>query len=166
MTHFKAGYLRRNGVPSSDQATITWFFRRYGDLLTITAIVEDPNYLAQPYILNRTWQLNPNAVLSPIPAPCEPTIESPGIAEGEVPHYLPGANPFVAEVSQRYGIPVSATLGGPETMYPEFWRVIRDTYVRPDRCTRFCCGWEGGGAATTLPACTLREAPLTRAPAR
>mgnify|MGYP003346798293 CR=1 FL=1 len=34
-THFKAGVIRRNGAPNSDQATMTTRFIRHGDLLSM-----------------------------------------------------------------------------------------------------------------------------------
>jgi hypothetical protein len=47
-----------------------------------------------------------------------------------VPHYLPGQNPFVKELTERHNIPVEAVLGGAETMYPEYRKKLRD-YVPP-----------------------------------
>ena len=44
-THLKAGWMRRNGLPLSDRATMTDRFHRYGDLMTHVMIVEDPVYL-------------------------------------------------------------------------------------------------------------------------
>jgi hypothetical protein len=64
-----------------------------------------------------------------------------------VPHYLPGENPFINEVSKLYGIPPEAVRGGAETMYPEYRKRIKDKYVAPLKCERYCCGWGGGGAA-------------------
>ena len=40
-THMKAGYLRRNGVASSDKTTASWRIIRHGDFLTIMVIVDD-----------------------------------------------------------------------------------------------------------------------------
>lgn len=62
------------------------------------------------------------------------------MAEGSVPHYLPGKNPFVDEMSKVYHIPEEASLGGPETMYPDFRKKIKDKYVRPEKCVRNCGG--------------------------
>ena len=44
-THLKEGYLRRNGLPRSDKATLVEHWIRHGDFLTVTAIVTDPVYL-------------------------------------------------------------------------------------------------------------------------
>jgi hypothetical protein len=54
-THLKAGYLRKNGVPYSENATVTEYYTRTfesnGDSwLIITTIVEDPTYLNQPFL--------------------------------------------------------------------------------------------------------------------
>jgi hypothetical protein len=35
------------------------------------------------------------------------------------------------EVTERYNIPLEAVLGGPETMYPEYRKKIKDKYVMP-----------------------------------
>ncbi len=54
-TQFREGYLRKNGVPYSEQAVITEYFHRLppypnGDeWLHVTTIVEDPRYLTQPF---------------------------------------------------------------------------------------------------------------------
>ena len=117
-THVKGGYLRRNGVPSSDQASSTMHISRHGTTLTITAIIEDPVYLTTSYILSRSWQLDPTSNLAPVAAPCVPEAELPGLqGDGFVPHYLPGKNPFVEDVTKMYHIPVEAVMGGAETMW-------------------------------------------------
>ena len=40
--------------------------------------------------------------------------------KGDVPHHLPGKNPFLTEFPARHGLPEAAARGGAETMYPEF----------------------------------------------
>jgi len=37
-----------------------------------------------------------------------------------VPHTLPGKNTAVEDFAKRCGLPVEATRGGAETMYPDF----------------------------------------------
>ncbi len=54
-TRMKAGYLRKNGVPYSDTATVTEYFDRHKELngdqwLTVTTIVDDSKYLNQPFV--------------------------------------------------------------------------------------------------------------------
>jgi hypothetical protein len=150
-THVKAGYMRRNGVPSSDRVTLTAHFMRHDDLLSVSAHIEDPVYLTEPYVISRTWKLDPRANLPPTPAPCLPVIEVPRLGNsGSVPHYLPGKNPFVNEVTSQYHIPEEAVLGGAATMYPEYRKKLQATYVPPEKCVRYCCGWGGGGGARSL----------------
>ncbi|MDP9055156.1 MAG: hypothetical protein M3N93_12790 [Acidobacteriota bacterium] len=137
-THIKMGYLRRNGVPTSDLATVSEHWTRHGNTLTATVIVYDPVYLTEPYIRTSNWQLDPT--LPPIlPTPCEPVVEV-ARPKGAVPHYLPGQNPFLNEFPKMYNIPLEAARGGSETMYPEYRRKLRGGYVAPEKCTRYCCG--------------------------
>ena len=54
-THMKPGYLRKNGVPFSDKTTLTEYYDRFaapnGDQwFTVTTIVDDPVYLATPFV--------------------------------------------------------------------------------------------------------------------
>jgi hypothetical protein len=54
-TGMKPGYLRKNGVPYSENAVVTEYFDRHtesnGDeWFTVTTIVDDPKYLNQPFI--------------------------------------------------------------------------------------------------------------------
>jgi hypothetical protein len=142
-THIKAGYIRRNGAPSSDEATITSHFLRHGDLLTVTMSVDDPVYLTEPLYRTRTFQLE----ASPISAMGPPCIQGDeGIKKRVVPHYLPGKNPFVDELTKKLNIPKEAVLGGSETMYPEFRKKIKDQYVRPEKCVGNCGGPPPGPA--------------------
>lgn len=116
-THMKPGFLRKTGAPSSDQATMTMRFYRHGDTLTVMVVIEDPIYLAEPWILSRSFQLSATP-LTPIGPPCITASES---TLGEtVPHYLPEKNPFVDEMTTKYGVPRDAAIGKPETLYPEY----------------------------------------------
>lgn len=58
-TRMRPGYLRTNGVPYSANALLTEYFVRLVDdagqeYLAVTQIVEDPQYLTQPYV--KTYQ--------------------------------------------------------------------------------------------------------------
>jgi hypothetical protein len=138
-THFKLGDIKRHTSFSSDRATLTYRFTRRGDLLTVMGILEDPVYLAEPYVLTSMFRLDPAGNPLPLTA-CEPIEELPHLHEnpGLVPHYLPGKNPWINELTQNRNIPLEAVLGGPQTMYPEFRKTIKDTYVAPARCTVDC----------------------------
>ena len=140
-THIKAGYIRRNGAPASDEATITSHYLRHGDILTITGLIEDPIYFSEPLYMTRTFQLE----ATPIPAMGPPCIQGEeGTKEGAVPHYLPGKNPWIDEMTQRFHIPREAVLGGAETMYPEFRKKMKDQFTQPEPCKRDCIGNQGG----------------------
>lgn len=118
-THLKQGELRRNGLPESDQATLVEHFIRYGDYMTHVAIVTDPVYLTEPFIRTQVFRLVLPEGLNWL-YPCESVVEIAGRPQGEVPNYLPGKNPFVAEYANKYHIQVEAALGGAATMYPEY----------------------------------------------
>ena len=56
-TNLRAGYLRKNGVPYSERATVTENFDIAplpdgGKLLLVTTVVEDPVYLTGPYVVS------------------------------------------------------------------------------------------------------------------
>jgi len=137
-THMPAGIYRRNGVPSSDEATMTTRFFRHGDLLTVSARIEDPIYLAEPLYLTRTFQWSAAPPILSGANPC--ILADEGVPAGVVPHYLPGKNPFLDEMQRLYHIPSEAGLGGPETMYPEYRKKLKDKYVIPEQCKSYCGG--------------------------
>ena len=118
-THLKQGWLRRNGVPESDQTTLVERFIRHDKYMTHVVIITDPVYLAEPMIRTTDFQIatdeNTNWTW-----PCEYVEEISGRAKGEVPHYLPGENPFLKEFVDRTHVPPVAAKGGPESIYPEY----------------------------------------------
>jgi hypothetical protein len=141
-THMRTGYLRRNGVPSSDQTTLTEHFVKHGDLLTITAIINDPVYLSEPHVISRTWQIDPTLQQRRTQTPCTSKVEvARFLVTGVVPHYLPGENPYVNEVATMYKLPLEAIMGGATTMYPEYRKKLVPAYTPPGSCARYCCGW-------------------------
>jgi hypothetical protein len=74
-TGFREGYLRKNGVPYSEQATVTEYIHRLpthpnGDnWLHVVTIVEDPRYLTQPFYTSTSFRLEPDDKLF-APSPC------------------------------------------------------------------------------------------------
>ncbi len=159
-THFKMGDIKRHTSFSSDRATLTYRLTRRGDLLTVTGILEDPVYLAEPYVLTEVFRLDLGGNTFPLTA-CEPIEELPHLHENPalVPHYLPGKNPWINELSENTNIPLEAVLGGPATMYPEYRKTIRDKYVAPERCTLDCGGPPAGGRGAAPPAGGRGAAP-------
>jgi hypothetical protein len=121
-THLKTGWIRRNGIPRSDRAKLTEHWIRHGDYLTLVSIVEDPAYLTEPFIRTTNWTLDPRQQIAPYPCDSVVEVERP---KGAVPHYQPGANPFLTEFPERHNIPAAAARGGPETMYPEFQQKMK-----------------------------------------
>lgn len=65
-TGMRPGWLRRNGVPYSQDAVITEYFIRYspagaGEWLTVSTQVVDPTYLAQnPFITSSNFKKEPD----------------------------------------------------------------------------------------------------------
>jgi hypothetical protein len=56
-SHLKAGFLRKNGVPYSENASLTEYYdlvkERNGDqLLVVTIVTTDPMYLREPFIIS------------------------------------------------------------------------------------------------------------------
>lgn len=121
-THLKDSYLRRNGVNLSDEATLTQYLTRRGDVLTWVTIAYDPIYLSAPFIRVSEYRYQPRRHL-----PADPCVVANEVKRerGVVPHYLPGTNPTLREYSTRFEIPYEATKGGPETIYPEYKEKLR-----------------------------------------
>jgi hypothetical protein len=128
VTHLKEGYLRRNGLPRSDKATVTEHWIRNGDILTVVTIVHDPVYLTEPFVRTTDYELALNQQVPPYPCGVVQEVDR---LKHLVPHYLPGANPFATEFAQRHRIPVDATRGGGETMYPDYIEKLRVMPVPP-----------------------------------
>ena len=65
-THMRAGYLRRNGVPYSAQATLTEYFdlvpaQPNGDRwLIVMSIVEDALYLTEAFVTSTHFRKEPD----------------------------------------------------------------------------------------------------------
>lgn len=121
-THIKQGWHRRNGVPMSARARMVEYYVRHGDVLTQTSIVEDPVFLSEPLVKTTNLRLD----LDTRPGDyqrwlfCQGDEEIYGRDPAQVPHYLPGQNPFVEEFAGRFGLPLEAVRGGSETLYPEY----------------------------------------------
>lgn len=118
-THLKAGWIRRNGAALSDRATMTERFFRHGNVLTHVYIIEDPYYLTEPLIKTNGFLLTSDVTMAAYP--CSPAVEVPR-EKGDVPHHLPGQNPFLEEYAKKHNLPVEATRGGAHTALPEFMK--------------------------------------------
>jgi hypothetical protein len=132
-THLKEAYLTRTGVPKSERATVTTRVHRYGNLLTIIFIINDPLYLTAPYIRASSWIFDPSQIIPPFP--CEISPDGTIIGAGKVPSFMPGKNDILADFATEYGIPLEAALGGEETLYPEYIKKMKTMKVAPRTST-------------------------------
>jgi hypothetical protein len=73
-TKLKAGYLRKNGVPYSEDAVLTEYFDRLSeegiDWLLVETIVNDPKYLSQDFVTSTHFMREPDGSKW-MPQPCE-----------------------------------------------------------------------------------------------
>jgi hypothetical protein len=122
-THMKAGNLRKTGPPLSDEATMTIRFYRHGDILSLLAVIEDPIYLTEPLLWSRSYRASRDEAGLLVPA-CVPAFEGTPPGDG-VPHFSPATNPYIDELTKKYGVPRAAALGFAETLYPEYRKKMR-----------------------------------------
>ncbi len=76
-TNMKPGYYRKNGVPYSENATMTEYFNTHptpdgNQWLTVTQLVRDPKYLQVEYVTNWHYEKEPDASKWR-PTPCSAT---------------------------------------------------------------------------------------------
>jgi len=73
-TNMRAGYLRKNGVPYSDNAVLTEYYDRHADFgtewITVSSILEDAQYLTQPFVTSTHFKREADGSKWS-PAPCE-----------------------------------------------------------------------------------------------
>jgi len=120
--HLKEGWIRRNGIPRSEKATVTEHIIRHSNYLTVAVIINDPVYLTEPFIRTTDFSLDPDQQIAPYPCEAVVEVQHPF---GSVPHHLPATNKFLPEFSNRFKIPYEATRGGAETMYPEYMQKVK-----------------------------------------
>jgi glyoxylase-like metal-dependent hydrolase (beta-lactamase superfamily II) len=132
-THLKESYLRRNGAPRSDRALHVEHWFRHGNVLTLVSVVEDPVYLTEPLVRTTNWEFDKEQSLDPYPCEVAEEIDRP---EGKIPHHLPGANPFLKELSEKLKIPEAAPRGGKKTAYPEYIAELRSGNATVDNDPR------------------------------
>ena len=87
-TNLRPGYFRRNGAPYSGNAVFTEYFDRVPGAnneswLIVTSILDDPTYLAQPFVLTTQFKREPDAAkFSPRPCEMTPPVEGEAAARG------------------------------------------------------------------------------------
>jgi hypothetical protein len=109
-------------LPRSDHATLTEYFIRNDNYLTLVTVVDDPVYLTEPLVRTSDWVLDPGVQMSPFS--CIPAIEIER-ERGAVIHHLPGTNTYLNEYAEKEGISLDTSRGGAETMYPEYQDKLR-----------------------------------------
>ena len=152
-SHIKQGWIRRNGIPMSDQAKMTEYIVRTGELMSHVFVLIDPVYLAEPLVKSQEFMRSARE----LPAQtwlwvCEPVVEIATQTEGDVPAYLPGEHPFRDEFATRHHLPEFAVRGGPETMYPEFQARLREWLAKNPRPAPAPAGRGGGAGGPPSPA--------------
>ena len=60
-----AGYLRKNGVPYSENASVTEYYDQFTEAngqawFTVTTVVNDPKYLAMPFVTSSDFKKEPD----------------------------------------------------------------------------------------------------------
>jgi len=134
--HLKEGFFTRNGVIRSSKAKVTTLVNRFGNILTITVIVDDPAYLTEPYIRSESWYYAPNQASQDAAARCEIPPEGGLIPAGKVPTFMPGKNETLHDYAIEYGLPSDSTLGGAETTYPEYIKKMKTMKTEPRTTTK------------------------------
>jgi glyoxylase-like metal-dependent hydrolase (beta-lactamase superfamily II) len=126
-THVKAGWLQRNGSPTSDLTTMTEFFARYDNNLLVATVLTDPVWLAEPFMRTTNFSLSlaGNANAWGTCSPAQVVDELPDRRTGFVPHYLPGQTAHIDDFLKGSGVPAAGARGGAETLYPEFARKLQ-----------------------------------------
>jgi hypothetical protein len=122
-THMKEGWLRRNGLPRSEQGKLTEYWTRHDNYLTVVQVLEDPGYLSEPLVRSQSWMLDPGYSHQPYPCSARAETERP---PGYVAHFLPGQNEVLEEVRESLGLPLEALEGGARTTTPDFARQLRE----------------------------------------
>ena len=97
-TQLTGGYLRPNGVPFSERATVKEFFNTFtipgdaGAWLVVTMVVDDPEYLTTQLLISSQFKKEASrAAWSPRPCDIAPPLRAPAPTP---------ADPFAAAVSR------------------------------------------------------------------
>ena len=121
-THIKQGWHRRNGVPASDQTTLTEYFIRHGNYFTHRRGDQGPGVPHRAADQDAALRAQPAGA-----AGAQLAVAVPGRCRGgdpgetDVPHYLPGRNPYLASSRKADAAArCPAAEGGAPSIYPEW----------------------------------------------
>ena len=78
-TRLRSGYLRKNGVPYSEDAVITEYYDRLtmfgNEYLQVTTVVVDPKYLTGPFVVSNQFKREPDgSKWRPTPCATDPPV--------------------------------------------------------------------------------------------
>jgi glyoxylase-like metal-dependent hydrolase (beta-lactamase superfamily II) len=127
-THMKAAWIRRNGVPKSDLSTLTEYWTRHGNYLSLVSVVEDPVYLTAPFVRTEALTLDLGFQIGAYQ--CSPKAES-DLPRGFVAYQLPQKSTAIQDFAAKRKLPLEAAQGGAQTMYPEFLGRLRGLSSSP-----------------------------------
>ncbi len=131
-THLKTGIIRRNGVYTSPYAKMVEHFFRTGNDMVVLLWVDDPMTLDKPLV--RTYMLRWNPTGNTVAGQVFEAVDELGDRPpGWVPFFPLGTRQ--TRFSERLKIPFEATLGGAETLYPEYQLKLQDM-MKPQPATR------------------------------
>jgi hypothetical protein len=82
-TNMRSGYLRKNGIPYSENAVLTEYFSRVegfgNDYLTVLTIVNDPAYLSSEFVISSQFKREPDdSKWNPTPCQTAPPLAEAG----------------------------------------------------------------------------------------
>ena len=113
-TNLKPGYVRRNGAPYSNRATLTEYWELHtlpnkDEWLTITTKVDDPVYFSRPYLTSSDFKKLPGpAGWNPTPCSAIRSAASPSVSSGATATISPvitspmlPMSPRIAEAATR-----------------------------------------------------------------
>lgn len=129
-THLKMGVIQRNGTPASPYMRMTEFWTRHQNHLGVFTWIDDPMYLEEPMVRTTDWLWNPQQNVG-IPQPFDTVDELGDRPLGWVPSYPIGT--LHEDFAKSVGLPFEATIGGKETLYPEFMKKIRELQAQRPR---------------------------------
>lgn len=78
-TNLRPGYLRKNGVPYSEQAVVTEYYDRFemfgNDYLQVVTVVDDPTYLSTPFVVSNHFKREADeSKWNPTPCSIDPPV--------------------------------------------------------------------------------------------
>ena len=97
------------------------YITRHGDYLTVVMILTDPVWLEEPFIQSTNYVLDIHGQLGYYPC----TVSEENIST-DVPHFLPGKNPYLTDwVGKEDWTPLEGVRGGAASTYPEFRQKLK-----------------------------------------